>query len=128
LDISTTNSNDLGNAPEKREMAAFMVELHHEPETCIASGYGDTESNAINLMKMGDSAKELGAELVGGWSFPIGHRQWYVIKATDAHVVAELVRITNLHLWNTITVNPVMDHDMFSEKILGKLIKQEVSA
>jgi hypothetical protein len=105
-----------------------MVELNHEPETCIASGYGDTESNALNLMKISESAKELDAELVGGWAFPVGHRQWYVIKADDAHIVAELVRVTNLHLWNTITVNPVLDHDMFSEKILAKLVPQEKTA
>ena len=128
MNISNTHANDLGNAPEIKALPVFMVELHHEPETCISSGYGDTESNALHLMRIGDAAKELGAELVGGWAFPIGHRQWYVVKATDAHVVAELVRITNLHLWNTITVNPVLDHDMFSEKILGKIARQEVSA
>ena len=124
----TLNANEHGTDSNRIDQPVYMVELNHEPETCISSGYGDTEANSTQLMKIGESAKELGAELVGGWAFPIGPRQWYVIKAADAHVVAELVRVTNLHLWNTVTVNPVMDHDMFSQKVLGKYIENEVPA
>jgi len=118
----TDQGNERRNESNSDVQALYMVELNHEPETCIASGYGDTESNARLLMKIGESARELGAELVGGWAFPVGHRQWYVVRADDAHVVAELIRVTNLHLWNTISVNPVLDHDGFSTKILGKVV------
>jgi hypothetical protein len=118
----TLKGNERGDESKANAQALYMVELNHEPETCIASGYGNTESNASLLMKISESAKDLGAELVGGWAFPVGHRQWYVVKADDAHVVAEVIRVTNLHLWNTISVNPVLDHDGFSTKILSKLV------
>lgn len=117
--------NDIAISESEKTGSVYLVELEHKPEMCITSGGDRNKSHAAELMAIRDTARELGTRIVGGWSFPVGHRLWYVVEANDAHAVAELARTCQLHSWNTVTVNPVLDHDSFSEKILGKLVDSE---
>ncbi len=98
----------------------FMVELTHGPETCIAAESVPESSRSRLLSELTSLAVEYGAEIVGGWSFPVGHRLWYVVEAADAHTVSSLFFAAQTHHWNTVEINPVIDHETFRRTILNQ--------
>jgi hypothetical protein len=104
-----------------------MVELKHEPENCFASQNQLSQVDSSALGDVGNIAEKRGARLVNGWAFPVGHQLWYVIDAPQSHIVADVFFEANAHKWNTVTINPVMDHDTFGREILGS-VKHEVDS
>lgn len=98
----------------------FMVELSHGPETCIAAKNDPGSSQGRLLSELTDIAREHDAEIVGGWSFPVGHRLWYVVEAQDAHAVSNLFFAAQTHHWNTVDINPVIDHETFRRTVLNQ--------
>jgi hypothetical protein len=99
----------------------FMVELEHEPETCVASGRSDVQRNAKLLIDLRERADDYDVKIVGGWAFPIGHKLWYVVEASGSHAVAELLFAVRVHSWNTVDIHPVLPHDTFAEDVLKPL-------
>jgi hypothetical protein len=47
-----------------------------------------------------------------------------VIDAPDSHVAADVFFALGVHKWNTVTINPVLDHDTFSREVLGATSKK----
>jgi hypothetical protein len=92
----------------------FMVELNHGPETCVAGKQHASENYAELLDGLRGAAAEYGADVVGGWAFPVGHKLWYVVDAEESQTVADLFFASGLHQLNTIQINPVLDHDAFT--------------
>lgn len=100
----------------------FMVELTHSPETCItAPGSSDREHHAELLSALHQTAYKHEVDVVNGWSFPIGHKMWYVVSARDAQNVTDTFFATGVHLWNTVQIHPVLDHQAFKTKVLDKI-------
>ena len=108
----------------------FMVELTHSPETCIASpGSSDRERHAELLGEIQQTAYEHGIELTNGWAFPIGHKLWYVVSASDAQDVTDTFFAAGVHRWNTVQIHPVLDHKTFKTKVLDGISgRVEISA
>ncbi|MBT3994345.1 MAG: hypothetical protein HOF01_00945 [Chloroflexi bacterium] len=108
----------------------FMVELTHSPETCIASpGSSDREHHAELLGEIQQTAYEHGIELTNGWAFPIGHKLWYVVSASDAQDVTDTFFAAGVHRWNTVQIHPVLDHKTFKTKVLDGISgRVEISA
>jgi len=104
----------------------FMVELKHSPETCIAARDGaSAELDAIRMRELIEIAAKHGATVVDGWSFPIGHQLWYVIDAPESHAVANVFFESRAFRWNTVTINPVMNHDSFIRHVLTPIADGE---
>jgi len=104
-----------------------MVELNHRPETCILANYRPEDNCAGRLSKIRETAGKYGARVVDGWVFPIGHRLWYVIEAHDAESVTDLCTDSGVHIWNTVSISPVLDHDRFRTKVLDEVTGKSVS-
>ena len=100
----------------------FMVELKHNPETCIAArDKSSSEIDAKQLRVLRYIAANHEATVVDGWSFPVGHQLWYVIDAKESHAVADLFFESGAFRWNTVTINPVMNHDSFIRNVLNPI-------
>ncbi|MDA1279226.1 MAG: hypothetical protein O3B95_04195 [Chloroflexi bacterium] len=105
----------------------FMVELTHGPETCIASERGRNEKYAGLLLRLREAAADHGIRVIDGWSFPVGHRLWYVLEADDPQAISNLCVSTGVHYWNTVLINPVLNHDSFAREVLSGLSNQSAS-
>ena len=106
----------------------FMIELKHNPETCIAARErSSAETDAKRLRELRKLAANRGATVIDGWSFPVGHQFWYVIDAPDSHVVADVFFESNAFKWNTVAINPVMNHDSFIRNVLDPIATGEES-
>ncbi|MBN4064597.1 hypothetical protein JYU04_02560 [Dehalococcoides mccartyi] len=104
----------------------FMVELKHSPETCIAARDGSAaEMDAKQLRELQQIAANHDATVIDGWSFPIGHQLWYVIDAPESHAVADIFFKSRAFRWNTVTINPVMNHDSFVRHVLNPIADGE---
>ncbi len=97
----------------------FMVELVHGPDKCPAVHPVIAAGSASHLAGLEQTASEHGARIVGGWSFPVGHKLWYVVEADDSSAVSDLFFAAQAHHWSTVTINPVIDHETFKERVLG---------
>jgi hypothetical protein len=122
MTVESLSSNE---STSSSSHSLFMVEIAHKPENCIANGSIESKSNAALLKGLHESAAQLGATIVDGWAFPIGHRLWYVVKAENAHIAAKIFGERRVHTWNTITVNPVLDHESFGREIIDPILKPE---
>ncbi len=100
----------------------YMTELTHGPDTCITAPNEYAQLRARLIAGIKELAAEQGAEIVNGWSFPAGHRMWYVVEAPDSHTVASVFRDARTHHWNTVSIDPVIDFAEFKETVLGPLI------
>ncbi|HIF72318.1 MAG TPA: hypothetical protein EYQ61_07180 [Dehalococcoidia bacterium] len=101
----------------------FMVELKHSPETCItARDRSSSEMDAKQLHVLREIAAKHGAMVVDGWSFPVGHQLWYVIDAKESHAVGDVFFESGAFRWNTVTINPVMNHDSFIRNVLEPIV------
>ena len=96
----------------------FMVELDHDPESCVAGKHEASENYAKLLAGVRGTAAEHSVDVVGGWAFPVGHKLWYVVNAEESHVVADMFLASGLHRVNTIQIHPVLDDDAFTGWIL----------
>lgn len=106
----------------------YMTELEHGPDTCIAAK-NDLDTPTVYLLaELKEIALECGAEIVGGWAFPIGHRLWYIVEAPDAHTVANVFHAAQAHHWNTVNINPVIGHETFRRTFLGRGLGRGESA
>lgn len=104
-----------------------MVELNHSPETCIVARDGSSHLDAESLRDLREIAIEHGAYIVDGWAFPVGHQLWYVVDAPESHIAADVFSASRAYRWNTVRINPVMNHDSFSRKVLDGLIEESES-
>ncbi|HJP28220.1 MAG TPA: hypothetical protein QF694_05375 [Dehalococcoidia bacterium] len=101
----------------------YMAELKHSPETCIAArDRSSSEMDAKQLRVLREIAAKHDATVVDGWSFPVGHQLWYVIDAPESHVVGDVFFESGAFRWNTITINPVMNHDSFIRNVLNPIV------
>jgi len=100
----------------------YMVELNHSPETCIAArDHSSAERDAKQLRILRDIATKHGATIIDGWSFPVGHQLWYVVDASESHAVGDIFFESGAFKWNTVTINPVMNHDSFIRNVLNPI-------
>ena len=104
-----------------------MVELKHSPETCIAAREKNADLDAQRFRELRDIAAKHGSTIVDGWSFPVGHQLWYVIDAPESHEVANVFYESRAFRWNTVTINPVMNHDSFIKHVLNPIADGEES-
>ena len=101
----------------------FMVELTHGPETCIAARDPlITETDARHFLEIKSIAIDHNVKIINGWSFPIGHQLWYVVEAEESHAISEVFKDSRAASWNTVRINPVVNHDEFVEKILEPIL------
>jgi hypothetical protein len=100
----------------------YMVELKHSPENCIAArDRSSAEKDAIELRLLREIAAKHEATVIDGWSFPVGHQLWYVIDAKESHAVGDVFFESGAFRWNTVTINPVMNHDSFIRNVLNPI-------
>jgi hypothetical protein len=105
----------------------FMVELKHSPETCIAAREKNADLDAQQFRELREIAVKHDSRIVDGWSFPVGHQLWYVIDAPESHIVADVFFKSRAFRWNTVTINPVMNHDSFTRHVLNPIADGEES-
>jgi hypothetical protein len=98
-----------------------MVELKHSPETCIAARENNADLDAQRFRELREIAAKHDSTVVDGWSFPVGHQLWYVIDAPESHLVADVFFESRAFRWNTVTINPVMNHDSFIKHVLNPI-------
>ncbi|MFP6569016.1 MAG: DUF3303 family protein [Dehalococcoidia bacterium] len=98
-------------------MPLYMAELMHGPETCVAAN-PDRERAGL-LADLPEISRANGVNFVGGWAFPVGHRQWYVFEAEDAHAVSKVLFAAKTHHWNGIDIHPVTDFESFKSTVLS---------
>ena len=102
----------------------FLVELKHGPDTCIAARDRSlTEIDARYFREITSIAESHSVKIVDGWSFPIGHQLWYVVEAEYSHSVAEVFKESRAFSWNTVSINPVVNHAAFVEKVLNPIVE-----
>jgi len=105
----------------------FMFEFKHSPGTCIAAREKNADLDAQQLRELRNIAMKLDSTIIDGWSFPVGHQLWYVIDAPESHVVADVFFESRAFRWNTVTINPVMNHDSFIKHGLNPIADGEES-
>ena len=98
-----------------------MVELNHSPESCITGKHQTSTNHAELLAGIREIAFEHGIKVVDGWAFPVGHRLWYVVEATESQAASDLLFAAGLHHWNTVQIHPVLNHETFVETVLSQI-------
>lgn len=102
----------------------FMVELTHGPDTCIAGNNPNAPHYAELVADIRLAASDNNIEVVDGWSFPIGHRLWYVVEADDPQSITNVFFAAKVHHWNTVQIHPVLNHAAFTETVLMPIISK----
>ena len=106
---------------ERKESVQFMVELNHSPENCI-TGKRQTSTNHTELPAgIREISFEHGIKVVDGWAFSVGHRLWYVLKATESQAVSDRFFTDGLQHWNTVQTHPVLNHKTSVETLLSQI-------
>ncbi|MDP7089191.1 MAG: hypothetical protein QGG20_05555 [Dehalococcoidia bacterium] len=97
----------------------YMVELDHDSKSCIAANPKGEYANL--LVNLSGFAQPHGVRIIDGWSFPVGHRMWFVVVAPDAHKVSAVFYDAKVHLWNRVDVSPVIPFEEFELNVLGRV-------
>ena len=102
--------DDLGTAGyhQEKNMLHMMI-AEHEAESCPASHMSVREAYLPYMARLDETAKPLGATIVGAWANMPAHVLYFVVEAPNAHVVTQLAMDLHLMDWNTVNVHPVVD-------------------